>query len=60
MKPFTIISALLFFVIAAGHAYRAYVGMPVTVGDFELPIVASLVCAAVTFILGIMLFVERK
>jgi hypothetical protein len=60
MKPFTIISALLFLVIAAAHAYRAYAGLPVVVADMQIPIMASWICAGVTAILGIMLFVERK
>jgi len=60
MKPFTIISALLFFVLAAAHAYRAYAGLPIVVDNFDVPIVASWVCAGVTFILGVMLLVERK
>lgn len=60
MKPFTIISALLFFVIAAAHAYRAYEKLAVTVGTLNMPVEASWVCAAVTLVLGIMLLVERK
>lgn len=60
MKPFTIISALLLLLIAAAHAYRAYIGLDVVVGTFHVPVVASWVCTAVTAILGIMLFVERK
>ena len=58
-KPFTVISALLFLVIAAAHAYRAYAGLDVVVAGHAIPIVASWACAAVTAILGIMLFVER-
>ncbi len=59
MKPFTIIAALLLLVIAAAHAYRAYAGLPVVVDNIQIPIMASWVCAGVTAILGIMLFVER-
>ena len=58
-KPFTIIAALLFLLIAAAHAYRAYYGLDVVVASHVIPIWASWVCAAVTAILGIMLFAER-
>lgn len=65
MKPFTIISALLLLLIAAAHAYRAYTGIDITLSGANLavthvPVWASWVCTAVTAILGIMLFVERK
>jgi hypothetical protein len=59
-KPFTIISALVLLLIAVAHAYRAYYGIDVLVAHHAIPIMASWVCAAVTAILGIMLFVERK
>ena len=59
MKPFTIISALLLLLIAACHAYRAYAGLDFVFGTFHVPMMASWVAAAVTAILGIMLFVER-
>ncbi|MGC9954760.1 MAG: hypothetical protein ABSD21_10830 [Rhizomicrobium sp.] len=59
MKPFTIISAILFLLIAACHAYRAYAGIDFIFGTFHVPIVASWVAAAVTAFLGLMLFVER-
>ena len=58
-KPFTIISALLLLLVAAAHAYRAYAGLDFVFGTFHPPIMASWVIAAVTAILGIMLFVER-
>ncbi len=59
MKLFTIIAALLLLVIAAAHAYRAYAGIDLVVASHVIPIWASWVCAAVTAILGLMLFVER-
>ena len=59
MKPFTIIAALLFLLIAVCHAYRAYYGLDFAFGTFHVPVMASWVAAAVTAFLGIMLFVER-
>jgi polyferredoxin len=58
-KPFTIISALLLLAIAAAHAYRAYSGIEALVAGEVIPIWWSWVAAAVTAVLGIMLFVER-
>ncbi|MGA7675873.1 MAG: hypothetical protein WCA78_12620 [Rhizomicrobium sp.] len=58
-KPFTVIAALFLLVVAAAHAYRAYAGLDLVVAGHAIPIVVSWVCAAVTAILGIMLFVER-
>jgi hypothetical protein len=67
VKSFVVVlSALLFLLIAAAHAYRAYVGIPVTVGPFAhhaayaLPIMASWICAGVTAVLGLLLLVVRK
>ncbi|MDE1937901.1 MAG: hypothetical protein KGI68_02675 [Alphaproteobacteria bacterium] len=57
-KFFTIVAALLFLLIAAGHAYRAYAGIEVVVASHVIPMWVSWACAAVTAFLGIMLFVE--
>jgi hypothetical protein len=59
VKPFTIIAALFLLVVAAAHAYRAYAGLDLVVAGHAIPIVVSWVAAAVTAILGLMLFVER-
>ena len=59
-KPFTIIAALLLLVIAIAHAYRAYAGLDLVVASHVIPIYVSWVCAAVTAVLGIMLFVEAR
>ena len=58
MKVFTIISAVVFLLIAAAHAYRAYAGLDVVVAGHVIPVLASWICAGVTAFLGIMLFVE--
>ena len=68
MKSFVVVlSALLFLLIAAAHAYRAYAGIPVLVGPmaghavaYALPIMASWICAGVTALLGLLLLVVRK
>ena len=67
MKSFVVVlSALLFLLIAVAHAYRAYAGIPITVGPmahhaaYALPVMASWICAGVTGLLGILLLVMRK
>lgn len=50
-----IISALVFLVIAAAHAYRAYSGVDMTVAQHAVPIMVSWVCAGVAGLLAILL-----
>jgi hypothetical protein len=59
-KPFTIIGAILFLLVAAAHVYRIYAGLTVTVGPHDIPMVASWIGAAVAALLGIMLLVESR
>jgi hypothetical protein len=50
-----VVSALLFLVIAAAHAYRAYTGIEISVAHHLVPIMCSWACAGVTGLLGILL-----
>jgi len=60
MKPFTLISALVFFAVAAAHAYRIYAGLSVVIGAHDIPMSASWVGAVVAALLGIMLLTESR
>ena len=61
VKSFIIVlSALIFLLIAAAHAYRAYAGIDVVVATHHIPIIASWICAGVTGLLGILLLFSRK
>jgi hypothetical protein len=60
MKPFTLIAAIIFFVVAAAHAYRAYAGFDVTLEGHAIPLWASYVAAAISALLGIMLIGESR
>ncbi len=60
MKPFTTIAALLFFVVAAAHAYRAYAGFDVTLEGHSIPLWGSYVAAAICALLGVMLIGEAR
>jgi hypothetical protein len=60
MKPFTIIAALIFFVVAAAHVYRAYSGFDVTLAGHPIPVMASWIAAAVSALIGVMLISESR
>ena len=60
MKPFTIIAALLFLLVAAAHAYRLYMGWPITIHGQTFPVWGSYLGIAVAAFLAIMLFVEAR
>lgn len=60
MKPFTMIGAVIFLMVAAAHVYRAYAGLPVAVSGHDIPVMASWIAGAVSALLGIMLFVESR
>ena len=59
-KPFTIIAALVFLVVAAAHAYRLYAHLAVTVGSHDIPMSLSWAGAVVALVLGLMLLVESR
>ena len=46
-KNYIIVSGLVFGLIALGQATRAFLSVPVHVGSFEVPVLASWVAAAV-------------
>jgi hypothetical protein len=60
MKPFTTIAALLFLLVAAAHAYRAYMGWAIVAGPYDIPMWASYGGVIVPLILAIMLFREAR
>ena len=57
-KIFTVISAVLLLIFALGHVVRAILGLPVTIGSYDFPVVTSWACAVILTLLGIMVFVE--
>jgi hypothetical protein len=60
MKPFTTITALLLLLGAAIHAYRLYMGIPVTFGAHHIPMWASYLGVAIPAFFALMLFVEAR
>jgi len=59
-KPFTIIGAIVFLLVAAAHVYRIYAGLTVTVGPHDIPMVASWIAAAVAAFVGMMTIIELR
>lgn len=49
-RNYAIVSALAFALVAVAQGWRAIAGLPVRIGDFDLPVAASavvaLLCAA--------------
>lgn len=60
MKPFTMLAALLFLLVAAAHAYRVYAGWAIVAGPYDIPMWVSYLGIAVPLILAVMLFREAS
>jgi multisubunit Na+/H+ antiporter MnhF subunit len=60
MKPFTKIAAVLFGVAGLVHLYRIIFPFRVTIGEFEVPALASVVFLVLAIILCIGLWKESK
>ena len=59
-KPFTMMGAVLFFVVAIAHVLRLVYGWQVTVGDAFIPMWVSAVAAVITAGLAFLLWREAK
>ena len=59
-RPFTLIAAVVFALMAAIHAYRLVVPFRVRFGHFFFPEWASWIGLAVAGLLSVMLFRERR
>ena len=59
-KPFTMVAAIVFFIVAAIHVYRGLTGFPLIVGAHVIPVMLSWVVAFVSGLLGIMLIAEAR
>jgi hypothetical protein len=60
MKPFTVIAAVVFFIISVAHLIRVILQVPVVVGTITIPMWPSMVAFVILLILGIMLLREGK
>ena len=59
-KPFTLIAAAIFMLIALVHAYRLAVGIPITIGDQRVGQAVSWIALIVAGGLSLMLVREAR
>ena len=59
-KPFTLVAAIIFGIIAVLHAYRLAVGIPIMIHEHEIGQGVSWVAVVVTAVLSVGLFREAK
>ena len=59
-RPFTMLAAIIFLLMALAHLYRIAVGFDVTVGATQIPQWVSWIALIVTGLLATMLFRERR
>jgi protein-S-isoprenylcysteine O-methyltransferase Ste14 len=59
-KPFTMISAIIFALVALLHVYRLFTNFQVVLGSHTIPLWMSYVGVIVPGILAIMLFRESR
>jgi hypothetical protein len=59
-KPFTLIAAIIFAVMAVLHAFRLYSGFTIVLGSHDIPVWASWIGLVVAGVLCIGLFRESQ
>ena len=59
-RPFTLLTALLLFVVAVGHGYRIMNNWDVMIGPHAIPMMGSWIGGAAAAFLGLMLLVEAR
>jgi uncharacterized membrane protein YdbT with pleckstrin-like domain len=59
-KPFTLIAAIIFLIIALAHAYRLSTGFQVVLAGDTVPLSISWIGVAIGAILATMLTVEAR
>jgi protein-S-isoprenylcysteine O-methyltransferase Ste14 len=59
-KPFTMISAIIFAVMALLHVYRIFTHFQIVLGSHVIPLWASYVGIVVSGLLAVMLYKESR
>ena len=59
-KPFTLIAAAIFLLMAVAHLYRIATGFDVTIAGTALPQWVSWIALALTGLLAVMLYRESR
>jgi hypothetical protein len=60
VKPFTLIAALVFGLVALLQMLRLFLGWPVVVNGFAIPLWASAVACLVAVVLAVMVWREAR
>ena len=59
-RPFCLVAAIIFGLIAVIHLYRLATHLPVTLGNHSIPISLSIVAIVVAAVLAVGLFRESR
>jgi hypothetical protein len=59
-RPFTLLAAVIFLLIALAHLYRMVTHFQIIVGSHEIPMSASWLAIAIALVLAAMLYRESK
>ena len=59
-KPFTLIAAAIFALMAVGHIYRIATDFQIVVGSHSMPMSVSYLAIVVTGVLAVMLYRESR
>ena len=59
-RPFTLIAAIIFALMALAHVYRLITHFQIIVGTHSIPMEVSWIALAVTGLLAVMLYKESR
>ncbi len=59
-KPFTLMAAVIFALMAVGHIYRIATDFQIVVGSHSVPMSVSYLAIVVTGVLAVMLYRESR
>lgn len=59
-RPFTLLAAAIFALMAGVHLYRIVTHFQIILGSHEIPMSASWIAIAITGVLAVMLFRESR
>jgi hypothetical protein len=59
-RPFTLLAAVIFALMALVHLYRIFTHFRIVLGSHEIPLSASWLAIAITLVLAVMLYRESR
>ena len=59
-RPFTLLAALIFLVMALVHIYRLVTGFQIVAGSHVMPMAVSWIATVLTAVLAVMLYRESQ